>query len=306
MAKKPTKQRKSKDFPDKKDHEGPKSGGSTSPNLGKKDTHHPDSSASGSLTRPLSAKQQAFVREYLIDMNATAAYKRAGYKGEGKTAENNASRMLGNAGVQKAIQEALTARAARTELKADDVLRRWQQIADADPNELIEVRRACCRHCHGKDFGLQRTQGEMKAARDGWERLTRDAAANNQVPPPPFDEQGGAGYDARKAPHPSCPECFGEGVMTAFPRDTRLLSEGARRLYAGVKITKDGIEIKMRDQDAALLNYAKHLGMLVNKHEHQGPNGGAIPLQIIGVEIVTPPETPAPAPPAKDSPDVAL
>ena len=97
----------------------------------------------------------------------------------------------------------------------------------------------------------------------------------------PFDPQGGEGYDGRKAVHPDCPECFGEGIAIPFPKDTRHLSEGARRLYAGVKVTGGGIEIKMHDQVAALLNVAKHLGMFVTKHEHGGSADGPIPISII-------------------------
>ena len=77
--------------------------------------------------------------------------------------------------------------------------------------------------------------------------------------------------------------------MIPFPKDTRHLSEGARRLYAGIKVTKDGIEIKMRDQDAALVNIAKHLGMFVNKHEQSGSDGD--PVRITFVEFT---DVPAP------------
>jgi phage terminase small subunit len=48
--------------------------------------------------KALSPKQKRFVDEYLIDTNATAAYKRAGYKCQGRAAENAASRMLGFVG----------------------------------------------------------------------------------------------------------------------------------------------------------------------------------------------------------------
>jgi phage terminase small subunit len=64
-----------------------------------------------------------------------------------------------------------------------------------------------------------------------------------------------------------------EGIRVA---DTRRVRGPARRLYAGVKKTKDGIEIKMRDQDKALDNIAKFLGMIVNKNEIAGPGGGPI------------------------------
>ena len=36
-------------------------------------------------------------------------------------------------------------------------------------------------------------------------------------------------------------------------------------LYAGVKQTKDGLEIKMHDQQKALENVARHLGMFQDK-----------------------------------------
>lgn len=73
--------------------------------------------------KPLIPKQQKFVDEYLIDLNATAAYKRAGYAAEGKSAENAASRLLGTVGVRKAIQQAMDARAKRVEVSQDYVLR---------------------------------------------------------------------------------------------------------------------------------------------------------------------------------------
>jgi phage terminase small subunit len=221
-----------------------------------------------------------FCRELVIDENATAAYIRAGYKNT-PSAEHNAFRMMGNDGVKAALADLRAAKADKLQVKAEEVLARWIAIAYADPNELIEVRRICCRFCHGKSFGYQRTPDEQAAVSAHWEAQSKKAQVAGAAIAP-FDEQGGAGYDARKDPHPHCPECFGEGVAIPFLKDTRTLSEGARQLYAGVNVTKDGIEIKMRDQDAALLNVAKHLGMFTTRveHEHTG-KGGAIPIKII-------------------------
>lgn len=70
----------------------------------------------------LTPQQSRFVDEYLIDLNATQAYHRAGYKAKGRAAENNASRLLGNAGVQQAIQERMNDRSERTKIDADFVL----------------------------------------------------------------------------------------------------------------------------------------------------------------------------------------
>lgn len=84
----------------------------------------------------LTPQQTRFVAEYLLDLNATAAYKRAGYKAQGRSAENAASRLLGNDGVQAAIKEAIEKREKRTEVDQDyvikiirDTIERCQQAA---------------------------------------------------------------------------------------------------------------------------------------------------------------------------------
>ncbi|WP_199614668.1 terminase small subunit [Paenibacillus alkalitolerans] len=51
----------------------------------------------------LSDKHMRFVDEYMIDMNAAAAYLRAGYKCNEDTARANASRLLTNANIQAEI-----------------------------------------------------------------------------------------------------------------------------------------------------------------------------------------------------------
>src|SRR5262245_51992495 len=61
-----------------------------------------DNCGNGERAQP-TARQQRFVAEYLIDLNATAAYKRAGYKCRGKAAESASARMLGNVRVRQAI-----------------------------------------------------------------------------------------------------------------------------------------------------------------------------------------------------------
>ena len=60
----------------------------------------------------LTPKQQRFVEEYLIDLNATQAAIRSGYSE--KTAQERSSRLLSNVMVQAAIQEAQSKRAERT------------------------------------------------------------------------------------------------------------------------------------------------------------------------------------------------
>lgn len=68
----------------------------------------------------LTAKQQIFVDEYLIDLNATQAAIRAGYSA--KTARQIGEENLSKPVIASAIQAAMDKRAERTEITADYVL----------------------------------------------------------------------------------------------------------------------------------------------------------------------------------------
>lgn len=77
----------------------------------------------------LNLKQQRFIDEYLIDGNATAAYRRAGYKAKGRSAENSASRLLGSVGVAKEIVRRQSLVTAPTEVTAERVISEIASIA---------------------------------------------------------------------------------------------------------------------------------------------------------------------------------
>lgn len=84
----------------------------------------------------LTPKQKRFVAEYLIDLNASAAYKRAGYSGTGKTADVNASRMLANAKVAEEVKLAKKKREDRTGITQDRVLQELARLAFFDMRRL--------------------------------------------------------------------------------------------------------------------------------------------------------------------------
>lgn len=69
----------------------------------------------------LTDKQAAFVREYLVDLNATQAAIRAGYSE--RTAYSVGQRLLKKVEIQRAVAAAQAKRARRVEIKAEDVLR---------------------------------------------------------------------------------------------------------------------------------------------------------------------------------------
>jgi len=92
--------------------------------------------AAGKLT----PKQERFVAEYLIDLNATAAYQRAGYAGRGHSAEVCAHLLLKKPHVQAAVAEANAKRLKRVALTADDVLKRLEDLADGAERDADKLR----------------------------------------------------------------------------------------------------------------------------------------------------------------------
>ncbi|MGN9452004.1 terminase small subunit [Klebsiella grimontii] len=222
----------------------------------------------------LTDMQARFVNEYLIDMDKTAAYKRAGYKSEGETAAAAARRLYRNVSVNQAIRDALDARERRTQITQDDVLKMWWDIATADANQIAELRRLCCRHCWGFGFQYQ--------WQDAVEFEEAKLKAVESKKREPLDD-GGYGFDAQLDPNPECPRCNGMGVSRSHFHDSRDLRGAARRLYAGVKEGKFGLEVITRNQDDALKMVAQHLGMLKNKTELSGPDGAPVQTETVNL-----------------------
>lgn len=83
----------------------------------------------------LTEKQQRFVEEYLVDLNATQAAIRAGYSV--KTADVQGSRMLGNVKVQSAIGEAMALRSRRTGINQDRVVLELAKIAFVKITDIV-------------------------------------------------------------------------------------------------------------------------------------------------------------------------
>lgn len=146
----------------------------------------------------LNARQQAFVAEYLKDLNATQAASRAGYAHP----DTQGPRLLENVGVRAAIDEALKRRAERVEVTQDDVLRELLRLATCDIGQAFDA------------------QGKLK----------------------PLHE----------------------------------MSPDVRRALAGVEVTtiggEDGVaqlsKVKFWDKTKALELLGKHLGLFIERHQH--------------------------------------
>src|SRR5690606_764430 len=78
-----------------------------------------------------------FVKEYPLDLNATAAAERAGYSK--KTARQAGSRLLSKVYIQAAIAKELKKREQRTEVAADRVVKEAARLALFDPRKLFDA-----------------------------------------------------------------------------------------------------------------------------------------------------------------------
>lgn len=97
----------------------------------------------------MTPKQQAFVNEYLIDLNATQAAIRAGYSP--RTANEQASRLLAKDNISAAVAEAQAKRAEETGItarwvltEAADVYREARQ--DGDRGNALKALDLCGKH----------------------------------------------------------------------------------------------------------------------------------------------------------------
>lgn len=158
----------------------------------------------------------------------------------------------------------------RTNVTVEDVLQHWVDIALADPNELVQHRRTCCRWCYGIGFNYQWVEIIY------YRECAKAIQTNKETP----DGSGGFGFDGNRAPNSSCPVCFGEGVSQVFLADTRFLKGPAKLLYAGIKQTKDGLQILMRDQDDAMRNIGKFLNMFKDRESPTKPD---MPIPVIAM-----------------------
>lgn len=84
----------------------------------------------------LTPKQQRFVEEYLIDLNATQAAIRAGYSE--KTARDIGCENLAKPNIAKAIEEAQNKRTEQTQIDAAYVLKRLVEIDQMDVLDIMD------------------------------------------------------------------------------------------------------------------------------------------------------------------------
>ena len=90
------------------------------------------------MARELTTKQKVFVKEYIVDFNAAAAARRAGYSV--KNSDIIGNQLISKTLVAKSIENELKKRNWRTEITAEEIIK-----------DLIEVKSVCLQKVYVRD-----------------------------------------------------------------------------------------------------------------------------------------------------------
>ena len=112
----------------------------------------------------LTPKQARLVEEYLLDLNAAAAARRAGYSE--KHADSIAAQLLSKTKVFEAVQSAIAARSAKAEITAEYVLENLKRLSERCMSEEAFAPSAAARALEllGKHLGLFSDRVELSGS----------------------------------------------------------------------------------------------------------------------------------------------
>lgn len=228
-------------------------------------------------------KVQKFINGLLEGLNQTEAYRRAydcrNWKDHSVT--SRASVLANSVEVQSILEKYRAVCTERSISTAADVATELLNIHSVDTSDIVQHRRLNCRYCNGVDHNYQwKDKNEYAAALLIYERTnassvrTKAAREIKTKGAPSCD--GGFGFRFNAQPIPSCPNCLGEGIPDVFIADTRYLSKAQKKVIAGIKQGKEGVEVKFRDQDGALKAAGQMLGGFKQVITLQNPDGTPI------------------------------
>ncbi len=177
--------------------------------------------------------EEAFITEYLRNgLNGTAAWIFTHPGCKPDAAASYASVLIRKPRVAARIAAERQRLAQQHEMTRDQLLAEFLAIVRANPNELTQMRCVACASCWPSD-----------------------------------PDRKGRWID----PDPECAECMGEGNTVPWFADTRKLSPEALALFAGVKLTAQGVTILQHDKMTALVNIGKILGAYEKDNEQKRP-----------------------------------
>lgn len=90
------------------------------------------------MKKSLNNKQLQFVHSFIVDFNASAAYRKAYPDSSVESSQSSGPRLLSDARVQKTLKRLLTRRADALSLTQESVLNAVSRLAFADTRQLID------------------------------------------------------------------------------------------------------------------------------------------------------------------------
>lgn len=88
------------------------------------------------MPKKMTPKKLMFCKEFLVDLNGTAAAIRAGYSE--KTANEQASRLLADVNIQKEIERLKAERVERIQVNSDEILRELVRLSQSDIRKVFD------------------------------------------------------------------------------------------------------------------------------------------------------------------------
>lgn len=131
----------------------------------------------------LNPRQQRFVAEYLIDLNATQAAIRAGYAA--RSARQTGAENLTKPDISKAIAAAQSERFARLEVTSDTVLKGLLQEATSAHRASVRV---AAWAWLGKSLGMFKERHQLEPGPPVRIRIVRDDGPASHSPTGPGDD----------------------------------------------------------------------------------------------------------------------
>lgn len=88
----------------------------------------------------LTLRRQRFADEYMVDLNATAAYRRSGFSGSAKVCQAAASRLLADPKVAEYIAAKRVKMQDKLDITQERVLAEYAKLAFLDPRKFYDER----------------------------------------------------------------------------------------------------------------------------------------------------------------------
>lgn len=256
----------------------------------------PEEPAAAPLSTGCTVQEEDFARALVESGNRSLAYRRA-YNVAVHTKPSSiwsaASQVAHRPHVQAYVR-VLQEQIACASIANKQVLIKflWDRIL-ADRRELMNQHTYNCRHCYG-ERGLYMWKDEEEFALELCRVLDLNSKLEEVARKPLPTDDGGYGFDAHRAPNPACEhdKCMGHGFSRTVFADTTTLQGAAALCYEGMKVTAQGVEMKIADRATDITLLSKLLGWSVDKVESTVNNArsGALPPEAYDIPSTATPE----------------